>query len=401
MPTLGSLFSGFGLLDLGLTRAGFDVIWHAESTPAACRVLEHRWPGVPNLGDVTKIDWSTVERPDVVAGGFPCPPFSTAGKRLGRDDPRYLWPEVARCLRELGPRGALLENVAALLTVDGGRIFADILGDLSEAGFDAEWTVVRASDLGAPHRRERVFIAAHARSASGREVARSSPGDESEDGPHRADVARSGGEAPAPDPQNHDSARSGITRGRRGGPANDGATAPDADRTGRSGSTKLDGTAGTRLDGARQRHPDGCGDDARWGPYALAIARWERIVGERAPDPLDERGRLNVELTRWMMGAPPGWHGDLSRTAALRGYGNGVVVQVGEAAGKWLMAVVTARFLVGTVFKTLTELPDTSVDLVTKRTPSWPASASRRTECWRSWTATAPCVSRKDKGCWP
>ena len=75
---------------------------------------------------------------------------------------------------------------------------------------------------------------------------------------------------------------------------------------------------------------------ARWGQYAAAVARWEPIVGELAPDPLDERGRLNVALSRWMMGAPPGWHGDLSRTAALRGYGNGVVVQVGQVIGEWL-----------------------------------------------------------------
>ena len=336
MPTLGSLFSGIGLLDLSLTRAGFKVIWHAETDPSASKVLARHWPGVPNLGDVTKVDWSQVERPDVVVGGFPCPPFSSAGKRLGRDDPRYLWPEVARCLRELRPRAALLENVAALLTADTGTIFADILGDLAEAGFDAEWTCVRASDVGAPHRRDRVFIAAHAsphrleRPDAGSTVQPATTrGDEGADGPHGADLARSSGEAAA---HAHGGRREVGTERQPGGqgvpgrlpldPGGRGEAPPHAESDGRARARcARDGRSGPP-------HED-------WGPYAPAISRWERITGERAPDPLDTRGRLNVELVRWMMGAPPDWHGDLSRTAAIRGYGNGVVVQVGEQMGTW------------------------------------------------------------------
>lgn len=84
--TVGSLFSGIGGLDLGLERAGMRVIWQSEIDPYACRVLNKHWPDVPNIGDITQVDWSQVVRPDVICGGYPCQPFSTAGKRQGEND---------------------------------------------------------------------------------------------------------------------------------------------------------------------------------------------------------------------------------------------------------------------------------------------------------------------------
>jgi hypothetical protein len=89
--TVGSLFSGIGGFDLGLERAGMQVIWQSEIDEFASRVLKKHWPDVPNLGDITKVDWSEVERPDVICGGYPCQPFSQAGKRGGENDARHLW----------------------------------------------------------------------------------------------------------------------------------------------------------------------------------------------------------------------------------------------------------------------------------------------------------------------
>jgi DNA (cytosine-5)-methyltransferase 1 len=114
---------------------------------------------VPNLGDITLIDWSTVERPDVVCGGFPCQPVSRAGHRQAQADHRWLWPEVARCVRHLRPRFVLLENTAGLLDGHGGM--GDVLADLAACGYDAEWDSIPAAVVGAPHRRERVFIVAY------------------------------------------------------------------------------------------------------------------------------------------------------------------------------------------------------------------------------------------------
>lgn len=154
---VGSLCSGIGGLDLGLERAGMTVIWQAEVNTYASDVLERHWPGVPNLGDIRTIEWSGVERPDLVCAGYPCQPFSLAGHRLGSADPRHLWPAVVDCLRHLEPRWVVLENVAAHLTLG----FDTVLADLAALGFDAEWSTVSACSVGAPHTRRRLFVVAY------------------------------------------------------------------------------------------------------------------------------------------------------------------------------------------------------------------------------------------------
>jgi DNA (cytosine-5)-methyltransferase 1 len=155
--TVGSLFSGIGGLDLGLERAGMKVIWQSEIDPYCNKVLKKHWPEVPNYGNIKDIDWSRVPRPDVICGGYPCQPFSTAGKRRGTDDPRHLWPWVQDAISNLRPRYAILENVRGHLTMGG----TTVIGELAEIGYDAEWRIVSAAGLGAPHRRERIIIVAY------------------------------------------------------------------------------------------------------------------------------------------------------------------------------------------------------------------------------------------------
>lgn len=154
---VGSLFSGVGGIDLGLERAGATVAWQSEIDPLACRVLAKHWPNTPNLGDITLIDWKDVERVDIIAGGYPCQPFSHAGQRAGTDDRRHLWPYVADAIRHLRPRFALMENVAGHLSLGFDRV----LGDLAEIGYDAQWDCLPAASVGAPHVRDRVFIVAY------------------------------------------------------------------------------------------------------------------------------------------------------------------------------------------------------------------------------------------------
>ena len=195
--TVGSLFSGIGGLDLGLERAGMRVIWQAEIDPYCCQVLRQHWPDVPNLGDVSRIEWSDVVRPDVICGGYPCQPFSLAGARAGTDDRRHLWPYVRDALRVLRPRFALLENVAGHLSLGFDRV----LGDLAEIGFDAEWDCIPAAAVGASHRRDRVFLVAYPddvelrhdrRRGSPEPEGRHVPGESRHDGPagRVADPAR-------------------------------------------------------------------------------------------------------------------------------------------------------------------------------------------------------------------
>ncbi len=157
MLTVGSLFSGIGGFDLGLERAGHKVIWQAEIDPFCCKVLKKHWPKVVNHGDIKNIEWQQVEPPDIICGGYPCQPFSTAGKRRGENDPRHLWPNMLDAICNLRPRYALMENVRGHLSMG----FGTVLGDLARIGFNAEWQVLPASAFGAPHRRDRVFIVAY------------------------------------------------------------------------------------------------------------------------------------------------------------------------------------------------------------------------------------------------
>ena len=155
--TVGSLFSGIGGIDLGLERAGMTVKWHSEIDPFACRVLKKHWPNVPNIGDIKAVNWEEIENVDVIAGGYPCQPFSTAGKRQGENDPRHLWPYFRNAISVLRPRYALLENVRGHLSVGG----LSVVADLTALGYDAEWRIISAASVGANHRRDRLIVVAY------------------------------------------------------------------------------------------------------------------------------------------------------------------------------------------------------------------------------------------------
>ncbi len=176
MRTL-SLFSGIGGLDLGVHAAlrclGLEPrsVGYAEREAFAQAVLV-AWMEDEGLGPAPIIE--DVSDPilgecpaDLVVAGFPCQPASVAGNRAGTADERWLWPLVAGCVRQVGPQLVFLENVPGLLTVNGGRAFAEVLGDLADLGFDAEWTVLGAHAVGAPHRRERLFLLAWRQLAHG------------------------------------------------------------------------------------------------------------------------------------------------------------------------------------------------------------------------------------------
>ena len=156
---VGSLFAGIGGFDLGLERAGMCVRWQCEINEWCQRVLAKHWPHVKRYGDITTIDWSTVEPVDVLCGGFPCQDISLAGRGAGLTGERSgLWFEYAKAIDALKPRYVLIENVAALRS----RGLDQVLWSLATLGYDAEWHCIPASAVGAPHRRDRVWIVAYA-----------------------------------------------------------------------------------------------------------------------------------------------------------------------------------------------------------------------------------------------
>jgi DNA (cytosine-5)-methyltransferase 1 len=182
---IGSLFSGYGGLDLAVEQVtGATVAWHCEWESAPSAILAHHWPGVPNFHDVSKVDWASVEPVDILTGGFPCQDVSLAGRRRGLAEGTRsgLWSSFAEAISAIRPSLVCIENVRGLLSgrADSGLGFPDelleyangrpllnaagaVLGELASLGYDAEWATVRASEAGALHRRERVFILAYPR----------------------------------------------------------------------------------------------------------------------------------------------------------------------------------------------------------------------------------------------
>jgi DNA (cytosine-5)-methyltransferase 1 len=159
-----SLFTGIGGLDPGLERAGIRVVGQVERDPYRRLVLARHWPSVPRHDDVRTAPawWAAGIRPrvDMVCGGFPCQPFSTAGHRKGIGDERWGWPWMVPVIRLVRPRFVVLENVAAI--AGDWDAFGIILSDLADIGMDARWSVLSACAMGAPHTRERMFTVAYA-----------------------------------------------------------------------------------------------------------------------------------------------------------------------------------------------------------------------------------------------
>jgi len=164
--TIGSLFSGIGGLELGLERAGVGrTLWQCEFAEYPRRVLAKHWPNAHRYTDVRTMGVSEdVPYVDVICGGFPCQDISTAGKQAGLfgGTRSGLFFELMRIVRLVRPRYVVLENVTALLSVDGGLAMGAVLGELAASGFNAQWDCVPASSVGAHHQRDRVFIVAHA-----------------------------------------------------------------------------------------------------------------------------------------------------------------------------------------------------------------------------------------------
>lgn len=333
---VGSLFSGYGGLDLAVEQV-FDArtVWFSEINDPVARVFAHHWPDAPNLGDITTIDWSTVEPVDVLCGGFPCQDVSTVGKRAGLAPGTRsgLWAHMATAIEALQPEWVVIENVRGLLSAPairprpigddderrnpdtatpGGatlrsvepdpwglgdeparplRALGAVLGDLADLRYNARWIGLPASAIGAPHPRFRIFILAH------RTV------------PHSSRLRFGAGRREP---------------GSRESQARHDRAEPSSDRPRNEARTPALRGRDVRVDRGLLR---------RWGRYAPAIARWERINGRPAPAPAvlnEAKGpRPAPVFVEWLMGLPKGWvtlpEIALSHAQQLTALGNGVL----------------------------------------------------------------------------
>lgn len=157
----GSLFSGIGGFDLAAEWMGWENVFHCEWMPFPSQVLHYHFPNSISYEDITKTDF-TIHRGniDILTGGFPCQPYSSAGKRLGKEDERHLWPHMLRAIQEIEPSYVVGENVRGLTNWNGGVVFEEVCADLETCGYEVQPILLPACAVGAPHRRDRIWFVA-------------------------------------------------------------------------------------------------------------------------------------------------------------------------------------------------------------------------------------------------
>ena len=354
MLTVGSLFAGYGGIELALSSV-LDVrpAWFVEFDKAPSKVLAHHWPDVPNYGDVTTVDWSTVPPVDIITGGSPCQDLSHAGKRAGMTEGTRsnLWVQMREAINVIRPRLVVWENVRGAFSApadsalepcpgcvgdgDDGpvlRALGRVLGDLADLGYDARWYGLRAADVGAAHGRFRVFLFAVPADSDDQglqgfaDQARTAS-----TGRHGHPVAGVGGSAltllPTPKASNIENRSSGWANGPNLGEALALLPTPSvADGMGGHLTRSGDRSNELLLPGVAKAHQQA------WDQYAAAIARAEQAIGRPAPPPTETgpKGapRLSPRFVEFLMMLPEGWVTNvtgLTRNDQLKMLGNGVV----------------------------------------------------------------------------
>ena len=272
-----------------------ETIWCAEYDKHASYLIEKRF-NIPNYKDIKSINWATLEPIDILTAGYPCQPFSLAGSRQGSNDERHLWPYIKQAISVLRPKFVILENVRGHLSLG----FKEVLADLTEIGYDARWQVVRASDVGAPHQRARLFVIAYSNSIDWRVPL--------------SDIITTNTSSLRCAFGNTCRPEEGFT----GIEGNGSTTDSNCDACEKSRRTTL--CVCSKSQGLRDGENEGkAGHEYRFS---------REMDRQSVPDTLDQN-KLNPIFVEYMMGLPKGWITDLDlpRTQKLKMLGNGVVPQ--------------------------------------------------------------------------
>jgi DNA (cytosine-5)-methyltransferase 1 len=303
---IGSLCSGYGGLDMAVEAYyNAETVWMCDIDKYSSIVIKERW-GLPNLGNLKTVDWAAVEPIDILTAGYPCQPFSTAGQRKGLDDERHIWPYIKEIISKLQPKRVILENVRGHLTLG----FKEVLKDLTEIGYDARWAIVRASDVGAPHQRARLFVIAYANCSPHNQSRRTN-----------RPISQSPSEViNRPDWNEYGSGSENVQRSNSDGIRFDLGAQRTQWNKGQSQSQSAElgkNASNSSSEGFQRSINEG-------SVYAKCSDIWDRPI----PNPLEE-GKLNAKFVEYMMGLPVGWVTDLdiSRSQQLKLLGNGVVPQ--------------------------------------------------------------------------
>lgn len=361
MTTIGSLFTGYGGLDMGVTMAldpSARVAWTSDIEPGPCKLATTRWPDTPNLGDITKINWTDVEPVDVICGGSPCQDLSLAGKRTGMaaGTRSGLWSYMAAAVKILQPRLVVWENVQGALsarayspveqepwmlgnqaTQPALRAAGRVAGDLASLGYDCRWAVIRASDSGAPHQRARLFLVGH---PHGQPWDMRRPATPGETPGRRAGNSLTQAVHLLPTPQVTDATATSTGYG-----ANLHEVARELLPTPSASDSIMGPPQTSGHQSAKATKLATHIEYTDFGKYAPAIARWEQVLGRMAPAPTipsrreGGRARLSTRFVEWMMGLPDGYITDLNlpRAHQLLLLGNGVVPQQAALAVRTLI----------------------------------------------------------------
>lgn len=307
-----SLFTGIGGFDLAAEWMGWENVFHCEWNPFGQKVLKHYWPNAISYNDITKTDF-TIHRGqiDILTGGFPCQPASTAGKRKGTDDDRWLWPEMLRAIREIQPSFVVAENVRGLLSLEGGLVFDTVLADLEGEGYEVLPFLLPACAVNAPHRRDRIWIVAKNTRSDGRRNGeheeRGSVGDkrESSTGGQERDITQEIVAHSTNDSRINGNRHDGETRPQtiQGGRLDEFGSTSDTERIGQQGQRGAEQSGGTKTD--RNWKASWSYDDGRWPTQS----------------PLCER---NDGLPDRLVGITVSKH----RKESIKAFGNAIVPQI-------------------------------------------------------------------------
>lgn len=350
------LFSGIGGFSLGLEKAGFTTKAFCEMDPFCKLVLNKHWKDVIVYDNIKQLHGTQIAQDigpvDIITGGFPCQPYSVAGKQKGTSDDRYLWPDMFRIIREVQPTFVIAENVKGLINIQDGMVFETVCSDLESEGFEVQAFVIPAAGVGAPHKRDRVWIVGYSEhnGSLASKISRSTDSTSHDYEKRKAEASKLEGASQSRDSKIMENSRRSLRQGSELGGTNENEIRKEnANQHQRSSSASQFNVADSN-----PRLSNGSVEEIQTGRNSIdpsgenvSYSDYEGLQGHRNQHGLSEDKR--EKQISW----PRGWefepsvgrvaHGVPGRTHRLKALGNAIVPKIAEEIGKAIVAVYHGR----------------------------------------------------------